>query len=194
MRDYCSQCHYPRRTCVCPYVQQVHSPVCVWLLQHPKERSHAKNTARLVSLCIPESHCIQADDSERMHILAEQCQQRPSAVIYPNPHSQPWEAQTTDATQNFANLVFLDGSWRQAKGLWLAHPWLQRLPSFHFDDNPVSEYAIRHTDGDHHLSTLEAVAYCLWRGYKVDTGAMLRLQRAMQAHWQGPACHRRGHR
>lgn len=105
----------------------------------------------------------------------------------------PWESHTEDAPPPFTNLVFLDGSWRQAKGLWLAHPWLQKLPSFHFSANPASAYAIRHTDGEHHLSTLEAVAYSLATGYGTDTAALLRLQHAMQAHWQGPACHRRGH-
>lgn len=190
MRQYCSFCHYPLTTCVCSAIEYIESPVSFSLIQHPREVKHAKNTARLVALSVENTCLVASDDDTQMISLRRRCETTPTALIYPSHLSHSWE-QTKATTQSLAHLVVLDGSWRQAFGLWHQHEWLQRLPAYHFTSAPLSDYAIRHTEDSSHLSTLEAVAYALESRFHTDVTPLHRLQKRMQSFWQGPSEHRR---
>ena len=52
-RPLCPHCLRPASACLCSCVQPVHSRVQLLVLQHPMEAGHAKNTARLLHLCLP---------------------------------------------------------------------------------------------------------------------------------------------
>ncbi|WP_239223667.1 DTW domain-containing protein, partial [Comamonas aquatica] len=54
-RPLCPACLRPAAACLCGCVQPVASAVQVLVLQHPQEAGHAKNTARLLHLCLPGS-------------------------------------------------------------------------------------------------------------------------------------------
>lgn len=190
MRQYCSVCQYPLATCVCSAVRPVESPVSISIVQHPNEVKHAKNTARLVALCIEKTHLVVSDNAEHMASLRRRCRKQKTALLYPSMQSRSWE-NNKDASETLSHLIFLDGSWRQAYAIWQQHAWLQSLPGYHFSSAPPSSYAIRHTQDPAHLSTLEAVAYTLSSGFETDVQVLEQLQQSMQSHWQGPAAHRR---
>ncbi|WP_414829133.1 tRNA-uridine aminocarboxypropyltransferase [Alteromonas sp. H39] len=190
MRQYCSVCQYPLTTCVCSVIRRVKSPVSISIIQHPKEVMHAKNTARLITLCLENTSVVVSSNNDQMTSLKRRCETLPTALLYPCSHSHSWE-QTTASGPPLSHLVVLDGSWRQAFGLWQQHAWLQTLPAYHFSSAPSSDYAIRHTGNRHHVSTLEAVAYALSSRFQTDVSPLYRLQARMQEFWQGPPEHRR---
>ena len=195
MRHYCDKCHYPATTCVCDAIKQIHSPVQLIILQHAKETAHAKNTARLVKLCIPDTQIIQASGELQSDVatLNRIITDKRCALIYPSEDSQPIEEKTSWKNLSTAPevLLFIDASWKQAHGMYKSIPTLQTLPAIHFQCAPSSEYEIRHTSLSYSLSTLEAVKYCLEKGWGISAAALTDAQAKLISHWQGPLHHRR---
>ncbi|BCD97363.1 tRNA-uridine aminocarboxypropyltransferase [Marinagarivorans cellulosilyticus] len=166
-RPHCQICLYPLSTCICCAVAPVKSMANVDILQHPSEQKAAKNTARLVTLCMPKARVWmgeQADDfTELQSQLATEA--RPIVVVYPAAGSLPLEAfiKQQEKTQQPAlalRLLFLDGTWKKAYKLWQLNPWLQQYPQISIETT-TSQYHIRKAPKAHYLSTLEAVAICL---------------------------------
>ncbi|MBD3585789.1 DTW domain-containing protein [Salinimonas sp. HHU 13199] len=190
MRIYCSACGYPKTTCLCPYVITSDAPAKIVILQHHREVSHAKNTARLVSLGLRNTILVSGRTAEDFSQIASEIDLKTSALIYPGDKSRSIESAAFTAHVP-RTLIFLDGSWRQAYALYSQLPWLSALPQWCFNHAPESDYTIRHTTQPNSLSTLEAVAYTLKTGYAFNTAPLLALQSALQNSWQGPAHHRR---
>ncbi len=190
MRDYCEHCHYPQSQCLCDAATALTVSADISILQHPKERRHAKNTARLVALCLPHTHLVGSDDEAAVSEFRSRCRDKKTAVIYPAADSTPIEHPGSPVGA-FDHWVFLDGSWKQAFALYKQFAFLQILPAYHFSAAPVSHYTIRHTQIGKSLSTLEAVAYCLQQAGNDGADALLRVQQALVDRWQGPAEHRR---
>ncbi|NMH60649.1 DTW domain-containing protein [Alteromonas sp. MYP5] len=192
MRTYCTHCHFPQSTCLCDDISIIDSPLSVIVLQHKKESSHAKNTVRLVKLAIPTTQVYvgkAAEDfvSVKDNVLAGQC-----GVVYPSAQSTPLENFSQGGVgRPLSQLIFIDGSWRQAYAIWQANRWLHSLPQFHLNNAPESHYIIRHVNLDHSLSTLEAVSHAVACVAGIDTSPLLQLQSAFQARWRSPQQHRR---
>ena len=190
MRPYCSVCRYPQKTCVCSAVTQICTPVQFLIIQHEKEAIHAKNTAKLVQLCLPDTPILSAGADEAEMAVADALNNAGSpAVIYPSPESTSLEKTPRSGTHDL--FILLDGSWRQAYGLWQRFTQLHPLPQYHFSHAGPSDYRIRHTRSESGLSTLEAVAHVMKVTTETDPAPLYRLQQFMQAQWQGPAAHLR---
>ncbi len=174
-RPLCQACSYPLSTCVCCAVAPVNTLGAVDVLQHPSEQKAAKNTARLVALCMPQCRILVGERACDFTALQAQLttETRPIAVLYPGAGSQPLEAfiktHTTDhpddrlpvqATPIAVRFLFLDGTWKKAYKLWQLNPWLQQYPLVSIDAT-ASQYHIRKAPKAHYLSTLEAIAICL---------------------------------
>lgn len=191
MRLYCQKCRYPETTCICAHINTVDTLLNIIILQHEKEAYHAKNTARLISLCIPTSRIVLTNDVQAMQHLKKECSFEHTALIYPSDKSMPIENTAHTRLQQFSTLLLIDGSWKQAFGMVKQNPWLTTLSAFHFTVAPTSNYAIRHTKLEHALSTLEATAYAISCLEKTDVSALHEAQCALQKHWKGPKSHRR---
>ena len=167
-RLYCTACLRPQRACICHCVQRVSSEVEVLILQHPDEVVHAKGTARLLHLCLPNSRIVVGevfDDSTLQGLLTEGGKQ--SVLLYP---SDSYDAPAGKAT-NHIRLVVLDATWQNSRRLLRLNPALQALPRVAFQNPAPTRYsAIRIAHAPHQLSTIEA------------TGAMLaQLERGLDA-------------
>ena len=57
-RAVCSTCLRPLSNCLCHLVHAVTVSTEVLILQHPLERGHAKNSGRLLHLCLPGSRLV----------------------------------------------------------------------------------------------------------------------------------------
>lgn len=153
-------------------------------MQHPDESTHAKNTARLLTLSIQNSDIYVGEDPADFAEVAHKVEDDPKQfwVIFPNSQSQPIE--TWSIPLNFTlpkNLILLDGTWRKAKKMWILNPWLHDLPSWHFQQPPKNQYRMRKTSMEYSLSTLEAAAYSLNCLSKFDSTNLLTLLNAMQS-------------
>jgi len=160
-RLICPNCLRPQATCICSFVAPVRSTAQVLILQHPMEVANAKNSGRLLHMCLPGSRF---ETGEQFDAIAAQ---RRAVLLYPDtpgdrslgiappPAFDPsWRAE--DIT-----MVVLDATWRKSRKMLYLNPQLQAMPRLPLRDTPPSHYLIRKAHKPDQLSTLEATAYAL---------------------------------
>lgn len=182
-RQYCERCHYPETVCICSAVTTMSCKPELIILQHPQEANHAKNTARLVQLSLPDTQIIQGENQHDFaHVAQKLCTEPDTyALIYPSDTSEDFESfETRQKVEPFKGLVFIDATWRKAFKMWHLNPWLQQLPAFHLTPQQQGNYQIRKAPSEQSLSTLEAVAQVLEQGCKVNSQPLLRLFESWQ--------------
>jgi len=165
-RPICSSCFYPKATCICGFVTPT-PPACeVLILQHPLEEHHAKNSARLLHLSLPNSRLVVGEAFDDATLAALMSQPLYTVLLYPPTAYEGHEApaplnamQLTDPAK--VRLVVLDATWRKSRKMLHLSPALQRLPRLALDDVPQGRYAIRKAHKPGQLSTLEATCAAL---------------------------------
>jgi len=169
----CSRCLRPQQTCICRWSTPIAHAVEVLILQHPLEAQHAKGSARLLHLSLPNSRLLIGEvfDEQQLEALLHAsftpgAQHKRAILLYPHTPDDAGLAQATpvDVTQaepEELRLVVLDGTWRKSRKMLYANPLLQSLPRLALRDAPQSQYLIRKAHGAHQLSTLEATCYAL---------------------------------
>lgn len=158
-RETCDACHYPVATCVCHAVTPVKSRISITVLQHPTEAGHAKNTVRLLALLLSNVEIIVGDKGVDFSALKERLPAE-TLVVYPSDGAQSLTS-LARARRQFQHIVLLDGSWRQAKKIWLSNAWLCEFDCVTIESEAESFYIIRKAPDASHLSTLEAAAITL---------------------------------
>ncbi|OWW20695.1 tRNA-uridine aminocarboxypropyltransferase [Noviherbaspirillum denitrificans] len=173
-RPVCPRCLRPQQTCICQLSIPVAHGVEVLILQHPLEVAHAKGSARLLHLSLPQSRLLVGEvfDEQALHALLHApftpgAQRRHAVLLYPDTPDtagmaqQPARIGVPWNEPEKLRLVVLDGTWRKSRKMLYANPLLQSLPRLALRDVPVSQYLIRKAHGAHQLSTLEATCYAL---------------------------------
>jgi DTW domain-containing protein YfiP len=160
-RFNCATCLRAGCDCICHLVAPLASAVEVLVLQHPLEVRNAKNSARLLHLCLTGSRLAvgeRFDPSELASLLT--AGGRTPVLLYP---ATPGEASVAAdlARPESLRLVVLDGTWRKSRKMLYLNPLLQSLPRLALEDLPASNYRIRKAHAPHQLSTLEATAHAL---------------------------------
>ncbi|WP_234686798.1 DTW domain-containing protein [Comamonas aquatica] len=153
----------------------------------PQEAGHAKNTARLLHLCLPGSRlevgksgmpprcrpcCTHPGPARRRAPRYGRCccTRRPRP-IRSCPCSRPpalppdWLAQPQTL-----RLVVLDGTWRKSRKMLYRNPGLQQLPRLALQDLPPGRYDIRKAQAPDQLSSFEAAALALARLHAWEAG------------------------
>jgi DTW domain-containing protein YfiP len=151
-------------------VAPVASRLELLILQHPLEAGNAKNSARLLHLCVQGSVLATGegfdpavlgdllDGGGRLPVLLYPSIPGDAAMgIVPPPSPDP----ALFAAPERLRLVVVDATWRKSRKMLYLNPALQRLPRLSLDQVPPSSYRIRKAHAAHQLSTLEAVAYAL---------------------------------
>ena len=165
-RPACAACQRPQATCICGFVTPTPHATEVLILQHPLEEHHAKNSARLLHLSLPNSRLVvgEAFDDKALH--AQMLEPRYTVLLYPpttyDGHAAP---EPLDAMQlndpHQTRLVVLDATWRKSRKMLHLSPALQRLPRLALDAAPQGRYTIRKAHKPGQLSTLEATCAAL---------------------------------
>lgn len=165
----CAACLRPQATCICRWISPVASAAEVLILQHPMEMANAKNSARLLHLCLPNSRLAVGETFDSAQLDSLLAGPRRSLLLYPDtpvdaglgiasaPRFDPGWALMPDTLR----LVVLDATWRKSRKMLYLNPALQRLPRLPLRDMPASHYLIRKAHAPDQLSTLEASAYAL---------------------------------
>ena len=160
----CPRCLRPCSHCFCPLVQPVACGVELLILQHPLEHGHAKNTARLLHLCLPGSR-LEVGECFAPAQLAQwlAAADKRSVLLYPPSAPDPQlplhappalPALWVQAAQlQQLRLVVLDGTWRKSRKMLYLNPLLQALPRLPLVDLPASQYRIRKAQQAHQLSS-----------------------------------------
>lgn len=178
-RQRCFSCFRPMPQCLCSHVVRVPNRTHVVVVQHPRERRHPFNTARLLELCLEHSTVYTGHVDALGQSGRAPFELAGAALLYPGPGARPLGSLAP--SQRPSRLVVIDGTWHQAHGLYRDVRWLHELPQLSFDVVAQSGFAIRKQPAVHCLSTLEAVHLSLSQ-LEPDTprlDALLELFRAM---------------
>jgi DTW domain-containing protein YfiP len=162
-RPSCAVCLRAQSGCICQWVQPSDSRTRVLVLQHPLEVANAKNSARLLHLCLPNSELNVGEQFED-GALAAMLDGRRAVLLYPNVAGvapppaldAAWLAQPESLL-----LVALDATWRKSRKMLYLNPRLQALPRLALSGLPPSHYRIRKAHAPDQLSTMEAVCHAL---------------------------------
>ena len=174
-RAVCRRCDYPQSVCICDLLCELVSSQRIVILQHPSEARHAKNSAKLIKLCIPESEIWLGESAEDFTELQRSIKTRGGkvAVVYPNEDSVALESLCREQRTSIDTLILIDATWRKAYKVWQLNPWLKQYSSWHFATPPTSQYDIRKTSIAGGLSTLEALAHVLTLTQEIDTSELV---------------------
>jgi len=160
-RAVCAACLRPSTTCICGFVMPVQSAADVLILQHPMEVANAKNSGRLLHMCLKGSTLMVGEQFDvlpmpRLAVLLypETPGDRSLGLAPPPPFDPAWRAEEL-------MLVVLDATWRKSRKMLYLNPQLQAMPRLPLRDTPPSHYLIRKAHKPDQLSTLEATAYAL---------------------------------
>jgi DTW domain-containing protein len=168
-RAICAACLRPQATCICRWAAPVASRAGVLILQHPMEVHNAKNSARLLHLCLPGSALAVGEAFDQAALAALLAGPRRPVLLYPETPGDvslgiapppPFDPAWARAPEQLL-LVVLDATWRKSRKMLYLNPSLQRLPRLPLRGMPASHYRIRKAHAPDQLSTFEAVAYAL---------------------------------
>lgn len=159
VRARCPQCQRPVELCLCHLLPHLSPRTEILVIQHPDERKHALNTARLLVAGLSNAHLLVAEQ------LPVEWQQRlidpewQTELLFPGPQvpvlvegEQDWRPR---------RLVLLDGTWRKARKLLYVNPVLQQLVQVALPAGLVSRYRLRKAPAEGALSTIEAAFHAL---------------------------------
>src|ERR1700722_16678898 len=120
-RAVCGRCRRPVSVCYCRPLTSLETRTRVVLLQHPRERDVAIGTARMASLCLPNSELHVGVHWRGSVALGRALSGAagPPALLYPGPGAidvlrHPPSSPVT--------LVVVDGTWSQAKKVLRENP------------------------------------------------------------------------
>jgi DTW domain-containing protein YfiP len=181
-RERCFVCHYPLSTCICDAIELIESITSISILQDPSESKHAKNTARIAPLMLANSSVyVGVNESDFIEVVERvKCSQK-TLLVYPSPNAV--KLGNAHNVAGYDHLLFLDGTWRKAKKLWLNNPWLHELDACVIEATHASQYRIRKAPDPQSMSTLEAIAWTLNIIEGCDTAPFFRALEALQGHW-----------
>jgi DTW domain-containing protein YfiP len=169
-RATCAACLRAQSACICRFVTPVAASVELLVLQHPLEVRNAKNSARLLHLCLPGSRLLAGETFSASELdAALHADGRMPLLLYPHTPgeaalglpSPPVLDPTFLQSPASLRLVLLDATWRKSRKMLYLNPALQGLPRLALQDLPASSYRIRKAHAPDQLSSLEAAAYAL---------------------------------
>jgi DTW domain-containing protein YfiP len=161
-RAGCAACLRAQSACICAWVRPVSPAAGLLILQHPLEVANAKNSARLLHLCVAGSRLAvgEAFDPLELDALLHADGRRP-VLLYPETPDAPAAPAASLPLPGELRLVVLDATWRKSRKMLHLNPALHRLPRLALSEMPASNYRIRKAHSPDQLSTLEATAYAL---------------------------------
>jgi DTW domain-containing protein YfiP len=164
-RARCAVCLRAQSACICRWIRPVQAEASLLVLQHPLEVGNAKNSARLLHLCVSGSALAVGETFEPAALEALlHADGRTPVLLYPDtagdpalPAAPPFVSMPAQALR----LVVLDATWRKSRKMLYLNPPLQRLPRLALREVAPSGYRIRKAHAPHQLSSLEAAALAL---------------------------------
>ncbi|XP_048735863.2 tRNA-uridine aminocarboxypropyltransferase 2-like [Ostrea edulis] len=166
-RSVCLRCCRPIPVCLCPYLPEV--PVSietnVFILQHPLEESRNLATVPILCECLP-SEKVQIIKGKKFSPrrypgVAEILRSPNTLLLYPDSEAANVEDIPPAADDQPYNLILLDGTWGQAKSMFLHNEVFSWPRKVKLNHDSKSKFVIRTQPNDMSLSTLESTALAL---------------------------------
>ena len=161
-RTLCNHCNFALNTCICSATTNINNKVTVIILQHPSEEKIAKNTAKLLNLCLTDCQIIKGENNDDFAIL-KTLPISSTVLLYPNENAINLDDSVEQLSiKNITHLIVVDGTWKKAYKILQLTTLLNQFKTVSFKQLPKNRYAIRKAPRADSLSTLEAVAHSLF--------------------------------
>lgn len=188
MSNRCYECFRPLSHCFCDAIPQIDNRTDILILQHIGERFHPFNTARIVQNSLARCQLV-VDHNQRF--ARRQLPIGPdAALLFPSTNARPLNELAPKARP--AQLIIVDGTWRQAQTIVRDAPQLRGLRRFRLSPASPGRYRIRREPTPQSLSTLEATVAALHE-LEPDTAGLGQLTAAFDQMVEGqldyPATH-----
>ncbi len=163
----CEFCNVGLKHCLCEYQPNIETQIAVLMIVSQNEVFKPSNTGRLIADTIKETYVYQWSRTEpatEMLTLLQNPTYFP-VLVFPaetkEEHSRVLHNTSTIDPNKKPLLVFVDGSWREAKRIVRRSEYLAHLPLVSIEPETVSNYVMRKSDNDQHLATAEVASLVL---------------------------------
>ncbi|CAE6901301.1 hypothetical protein ACOMICROBIO_FLGHMIGD_01472 [Vibrio sp. B1FLJ16] len=165
----CQYCQVSQQHCLCELQPSIDSNIACMLIVSENEVFKPSNTGRLIADTIKETYVYQwnrTEPCEEMLALLKSDDYQPVIVFpagYVDEPTRLMESLTperlmSEGTHKKWLLIFIDGSWREARKIFRRSDYLQSLPVLSIKPESLSEYIMRRSDNEQHLSTAEVAS------------------------------------
>jgi len=166
-RVKCDRCKRPMSVCLCSHLPSV--PITLKkskliIIQHKNEQKRPLNTVALIKASLNADDCTvyrgnhfsEANYPELHKVLHLEN----TFLLYPMEGARD-AADVKELGFASYNFVILDGTWKQAQGMYAKNKFLRNVPKMIIKPKAISEYVIRTQPTDECISTIECAALAL---------------------------------
>lgn len=177
----CQWCQVGIKNCICCYRFQLNSQLSFLFLYHRDEVLKPSNTGKLVADLVEDTHAFiwSRTDPESELIKLLQANDRQPVVVFPATQAMAGQAisHVVPSVEQGKKLllIFLDGTWREARRIYRKSPYLHHYPllSLQVDSQFRSKYGVRKANDNRHMATAEAAAQVMLAAGEHDNAALL---------------------
>lgn len=173
----CDHCLIDINECICDGIQQAECSLAVCMLMYHNESFKPSNTGRLIADVIPENFAFRWDrtDPDKEFLALINDEQYQPLIIFPSEGIEPQRVvEIVERTEGKKPLlIFLDGTWREAKKMIRKSPYLDQFPVLSIAPDKLSEYKLRVAVHDNHLGTAEVAIMVLELANELDASNKL---------------------
>lgn len=171
----CHNCQVALEHCLCDIQPNVQTNIACMLIISDNEVFKPSNTGRLIADVVQETYVYQWNRTEPEHKMLAllQCDDYQPVIVFPADYVDQPERLIKQLDSNMLIrepskhdkrkwlLIFIDGSWREARKIFRRSDYLQNLPVLSIDPEQLSQYQMRRSDNEQHLSTAEVASLVL---------------------------------
>ncbi len=163
----CPYCQVSQQHCLCELQPSIESNIACMLIVSENEVFKPSNTGRLIADTIKETYVYQwnrTEPSSEMLALLNSEDYQPVIVFPADYVDEPRRLIESlnselliksEGSNKKWLFIFIDGSWREARKIFRRSDYLQALPVLSITPETLSEYIMRRSDNEQHLSTAE---------------------------------------
>ncbi|GAB2989910.1 tRNA-uridine aminocarboxypropyltransferase [Psychrosphaera aestuarii] len=165
----CTECMLEQRECICGSVSPVDTELGVCMLMYHAEYYKPSNTGQLICEVVPDNFAYRWQRTEVQDELLSLLNSETwfPIIVFVHDATEPArQIHNIPAKSEIDGkrplLIFLDGTWRQAKKMFIKSPYLDSFPVLQLSGFNKGAYQLRESYHEHHLSTVE-VAFELFK-------------------------------
>ena len=164
----CDYCQVATQYCLCAHQPNIETDVAVMLIVSENEVLKPSNTGHLILDVVKEGYVYQwnrTEPNEEMLALLANDDYQPF-VVFPDEYVDQPARLMDQSTDVFAQgkkplMILLDGSWREARRMFRKSPYLDALSVVSIQPQVLSQYMMRKSENEQHLSTAEVAVAVL---------------------------------
>lgn len=164
----CKFCQIMVDHCMCEHQPDLDTNLAVMLIVSDNEVMKPSNTGRLILDVVKEGFVYQwnrTEPEDEMLSLLNSDEYQPVIVFpsdYADDKTRVLESLDTPLKgEKKWLLIFIDGSWREARKIFRRSDYLAHLPVLSINPESVSQYMMRKSENEQHLSTAEVASLVL---------------------------------